>query len=280
MIELYTGTPGSGKSLEAAQRVRDSIRFGHPVIANFPINMDVVKRKVRKNRTKSTSLFYYWDNTKMTVAALVEYARKNHKPGREGQTLIVIDECAVQFNSRDWVNNKDRMNWIKFFIEHRKLGYDVLLICQNDRQIDRQIRALVETEVKHRKVNNAVKWGLGQIFDALGMKVFVAVSYWYGVNQRVQAHWFTYKAQDAKLYDSYAVFSMDGGPEAEQRPEPSAAAAEGVPKAGAPRRRPARPPATQQRTRNTQAGTRGRSSVQRVSARSSVPRHASFRLTH
>lgn len=38
MIEMYTGTPGSGKSLHCAKEIYQSISWGHDVIANFDIN--------------------------------------------------------------------------------------------------------------------------------------------------------------------------------------------------------------------------------------------------
>ena len=39
MIYLYSGTPGSGKSLHTARDIRDALRLRKmPVIANFDIN--------------------------------------------------------------------------------------------------------------------------------------------------------------------------------------------------------------------------------------------------
>ena len=40
MTELYSGTPGSGKSLHSAYRLIEQIEKGKTVIANFPINMN------------------------------------------------------------------------------------------------------------------------------------------------------------------------------------------------------------------------------------------------
>lgn len=38
MIYLYSGTPGSGKSLHTARVIRNTLMFNKPVIANIPIN--------------------------------------------------------------------------------------------------------------------------------------------------------------------------------------------------------------------------------------------------
>ena len=45
MIYLYSGTPGSGKSLHTARVIYYSLKRGFPVIANFPINLDKIKCK-------------------------------------------------------------------------------------------------------------------------------------------------------------------------------------------------------------------------------------------
>lgn len=64
-----------------------------------------------------------------------------------------------------------------------KLGFNVILISQSDRMLDRQIRALIETEVRHRKLNN---YGFGGMFLTLltfGRTWFIAIDYWYGGNR-------------------------------------------------------------------------------------------------
>jgi hypothetical protein len=67
--------------------------------------------------------------------------------------------------------------------------------------IDRQIRCLVEYEVKHRKAN-----AFGTIGMLLPFPLFAAVSYWYGVREKLGVEFFTFNKKYSKLYDSYAVF--------------------------------------------------------------------------
>ena len=141
MIYLYTGTPGSGKSLDAARMIRNQLALKHPVICNFPINKDCVK---------NPDLFEYRDNDELTPEYLMRYAKKYFKGSRvkEGAINLVIDECQMLFNARDW-SKPNRTEWNKFFQVHRHFGYDILLITQFDSMIDKQVRALVEYEVKH-----------------------------------------------------------------------------------------------------------------------------------
>lgn len=50
MISLYSGTPGSGKSLHCAEKILIRLNTLHlPCICNFEINLDMVKAKYRNN---------------------------------------------------------------------------------------------------------------------------------------------------------------------------------------------------------------------------------------
>lgn len=49
MIVLYSGTPGSGKSLDCARTIYNWCRRGNPIICNFPINIDNIKIKGNKD---------------------------------------------------------------------------------------------------------------------------------------------------------------------------------------------------------------------------------------
>ena len=176
-IWLYTGTPGSGKSFHAAKDIVSRLKRPGGIIANFPINEDFVPEKKRRSSA------VYWDNSELTAKRLVEYALEHHKIGVEGQTMVIIDECQIIFNCRDF-GRKDRGAWVTLFSQHRKLGYNFILITQNDRMLDKQIRALVETEVRHRKLNN---YGFGGLLISLtGMTWFVAIEYWYGGNKLME----------------------------------------------------------------------------------------------
>lgn len=203
MIELYTGTPGSGKSLHCASEIYFRVKRGKNCIANFDINMGVFRKK------KKAGLFVYVDNSDLTPDLLMDLALSYHKRNTNGhiveaQTTLIIDECQILFNSRDW-QAVDRMKWAVFFTQHRKYGYNIILITQFDRLIDRQIRSVVEYEVVHRKVSNFQFFGmlLGLFFKG---NVFVAVTRWYGVKERMGCEFFVLMPKYAHMYDSYKIF--------------------------------------------------------------------------
>lgn len=206
MIYLYSGTPGSGKSLHSIKDISFKLRRGGNVICNFPVSVD----KLTPMKKCKLGDFVYKDNKDLTTKFLYDYALKNHIKGKEGQTLIVIDEAQSLFNPRDFrdVNRKD---FNHFFSLHRHLGYNVILITQNDRLLDKQIRCLIEYEVKHRKINNFKTIGM-----LLPFKTFACVNYWYGVREKLGVEFFRYNKKLSELYDSYALFDNVSKPKEEK----------------------------------------------------------------
>lgn len=197
MITLYSGTPGSGKSLHCISLMLRILRSGRHVISNFPIKFNEKERKKGYE-----DLFHYWSNDEININNLVEFAIDKGflAKGKESQCLVVIDEAGGRFNCRDF-QKKDRTEWIDFFSQHRKLGYDFVLVAQNDRMLDKQIRGYIEIEKKHRKVNN-----FGPFFF-LPIPVFVAIEYWYTAKQKVGAEWFMFRKSLGDRYDSMKLFS-------------------------------------------------------------------------
>jgi zona occludens toxin (predicted ATPase) len=209
-----------------ASEVWQELRFRRNVISTVNINT----AKISRNGKKVIGDFVYVPIMDLTVEFLYRYAIRNHKKGKEGQTLLVIDECQIIFNPRDF-QQKDRRDWILFFSRHRHLGYNVILISQQDRLVDRQIRGMFEYEYKHRKVNNyGIAWLLPFTF-------FVCIQYWYGNRLRIGAEFIRYRKKIAQIYDSYtmyddylAEYANEATPEAEPEefdtPPPSAAGTE------------------------------------------------------
>ena len=195
MVSFYSGTPGSGKSFHTARDIRDWLRRRRNVIST----VDIDTNRVSSNGRRSIGDFKYIPITELKVIDLYRYAARHHVPGKEGQTLIVIDECQIIFDSRQF-QQKERRDWILFFSRHRHFGFEVILISQQDRMIDRQIRGLFEYEYKHRKVNNfGFAWMIPITF-------FVIIRYWYSSRLRIDAQFMRYKRRIGKIYNSYAMF--------------------------------------------------------------------------
>lgn len=206
MIYLYSGTPGSGKSLHTASKIYWWLRNNRPCICNFYINTALIWKR-GPNRNKLLP-FYMVDNDALSPELLVEFSRNyftsRGKPVKEGSILLVIDECQLLFNAREW-QKTGRAQWLSFFTQHRKYGYDIVLVAQFDRMIDRQIRSLIEYEYVHRKVSNYGWKGKALSIAAAG-NLFVAVQMWYPMKERVGAEFFKAHKKYYSLYDTFGDF--------------------------------------------------------------------------
>ena len=207
MISFYSGTPGSGKSLEVAKDILNSLKYKRKnVISNIDIDRSAIYKKGKIN-VKKNGRFYYLDNEFINVDFFNNYAKKFHKPNIESQTLIVIDEAQMLFSPtvvkiKNQEDKNFRNKWLKFFTQHRKLGYDIILVSQFDRLIDAQVRCLFEYNVIHRKVNN---FKVGWILGLLNISIFCSINYWYGVNEKMYSEFYMYKKKYSRIYNSYKI---------------------------------------------------------------------------
>jgi hypothetical protein len=171
------------------------LRKGYNIISTVPIDIDFISKGGRK----PIGDYLYIPINEMNTDKLYEYMVLMHEKGVEGQTKVFIDECQIIFNSRHW-NQLGRMDWIVFMSTHRHLGFDIFLITQNDGFIDKQIRPLIETEIKTKKVSNWLWFIPGTIF--------VQREEWYGHTQKVkiQSGFVRGRNKYFNVYDSYTIF--------------------------------------------------------------------------
>ena len=208
MIELYTGFVGSGKSYCATKLGLASAdpKLGKKtVIANYPIKPKKKLLSFFKKNKYNQPRWIYKSNEKLTVKFLVELSKKNGWLNKESQALLIFDEASIKFNSRTYYD-KDRLDWINFLRQSRKLGYDVIFITQDRASIDKQIRHLCEFELVHKKLNNMfiLSW-----LNLFRISVFAQVKYWNGINIRQskgQLKLFIYNKRIANRYDTMKIF--------------------------------------------------------------------------
>lgn len=209
MIWFYSGTNGSGKSLHVARDIYNRLRRRgkhNGVIATFDINTARIK--------PCNGIFTKVSIYDLSPAMLVSYAFKHHVLDGpvnvvEGQTLVVIDEAQRIFNPRDYDKN-GRREWLDWFPEHRKYGFNFILISPFDKMIDRQIRSLFEYHVVHRKVNNFGVIGL--LLSLVRIRLFFAISYWSGTKQKCGVERFMASKRYTRIYNTFQRFGKDGDP--------------------------------------------------------------------
>ena len=83
MIKLYSGTPGSGKSLHLADKVRYTLKYGSNVIGTFHINKDCLLKNSRYEYT-------YINIYDLTPAYLIQYAQDHKKDLKKGIFITAV----------------------------------------------------------------------------------------------------------------------------------------------------------------------------------------------
>lgn len=206
MIYFFSGTPGSGKSLHAAKIIDSWRRQGKNIITNFEIN----EHFWDKRRIKKLGDIIELDNNSLTVDYLLDYADLYHKRNEQGQiiekqTLLVVDECQTMFNSRSW-NQRGRAQWVILLSQHRKLGYEVILISQNKDLVDKQIRGQFEYNFVHRNIKNfkLFGWFLSRFIP--GHNFIVVSVTWMTNGKHDHAEFLFGMKKYYSLYDSYKIF--------------------------------------------------------------------------
>lgn len=185
MIELFSGPPGGGKSFHLIDK---ALATRKPVVANFGI------KDAREN-------FHYMETP--TVGELVDLSLT--WPRRESQALLLIDEASRYFNSRAWLRTyQESMEWVSFFAEHRKLGYDVVLVAQSSIMLDKQVRVNIEIERRHLRANRVMP------FKLIPWPIFFVVTSWFAV-PAMKKHMtlMFYRPWVGRRYDTYRRFHVE-----------------------------------------------------------------------
>ncbi|MGD9686357.1 MAG: zonular occludens toxin domain-containing protein [Desulfobacter sp.] len=165
MIAFFVGTPGSGKSYEAVQKIVDNLRLGRVVCTNIDgMEVEAHQRYLQEITGLSDYQFknqFIFLTPENVVKFWESYTVTDDLDGTPVETvryicpkgaLIIIDEAHKHFNSRDWQNvqNRKLADWAS---THRHDGYDVIFITQDIEKVDKQVRTLTEWTYFYRKVN-------------------------------------------------------------------------------------------------------------------------------
>ncbi|MCM1104636.1 MAG: zonular occludens toxin domain-containing protein [Clostridium sp.] len=229
MIYFYTGVPGSGKGVHSSEVIYKMLQSGKDVITNIDVHTELIepRRKkpvgnciyvptqdwlhdafIQKPKQKEDRYSY--------LQGLYGYANNYHLRKADGsffehQTWLVLDEVQELFNTRTW-NRRDRLAWCAFFREHRKYGYDCILISQDDKNVDKQIRTVLQKQVLHRKVTDYKFFG--KVLKLLtGRDLFIAISTQYGMKKadaKTGTRFYFGRQKYYDFYDSMQTFRDSG----------------------------------------------------------------------
>lgn len=208
MIALVTGQPGSGKSYYAVREIWQALEAGRYVATNVEMTSDWAAKMARGNAARrcipgrvARIERSYRERLYMTHD-LDELFRLRLPGTGEARGLCVLDEAHNWLNARSW-RDDDRGPAVRWFTQHRKLGWDVLLITQTAETIDRQVRSLFEYHVHLRNLRRMKVLGL----PVVPFTMFMAIWQWHGVQSKSIAKRQAYRLNKtiARTYDTLAT---------------------------------------------------------------------------
>lgn len=186
MIYAVKGRPGGGKSYYAARKAIQELMLGKCVVSNVTLRPGWEEKAAQhayfsRMRGKSIDeiasglLSRYHQLDPDDTDALRELFRVRVAGERESRGVAILDEAHNWLNARKW-NDGDRQDYVAWFTQHRKLGFDVYLLSQAIESIDAQIRRLIEYYVVLR---NLKRWKVVGI-SPIPMNIFIAITVWDG----------------------------------------------------------------------------------------------------
>lgn len=152
MMYLIQGRPRSGKSYEAVKyHVVPAIKKGRKVVTNLPLNVDEFKKRFDHGVEELIEVVKFdYTNFDRSGAAIPfsqpEHFESDWRNDDGNAPLIVIDEAHFPLGKgscKEPVKN--------FLTMHGHYGYDILLMTQHSRQLDRDVLNLVEVTYKCTK---------------------------------------------------------------------------------------------------------------------------------
>ena len=139
-LELICGTLGGGKSLTAAERIYKHLLRGGCVYTNIQMYPEKVAEHMRE---RDSRVFVPERLIQLDGSNLSGFHNQVKRGTRKSRVLIVIDECHLEWNARDYQKtNKDsqKREMLNFVTLVRKLDIDLVLITQDSTDIDKQLR--------------------------------------------------------------------------------------------------------------------------------------------
>ena len=227
MIYLVSGPPGNGKSYKAIREIRQALEQGKVVAGNVQLAPNWPEKMARhswplwirrfKRRhfiAHAADRYHYSEDLSELASLRVCFCGADPDDPddwckcREGRALMVLDEGHNWMNARSW-SAEDRKEIVRFFSQHRKHGWDILLIAQHPEMIDKQVRNLVEYNVFMRNLKKA-RWGGIPIFP---INLFLSVWCWHSANRVVIKRQMMRLGWEKNLYDTNALSHGEGGGE-------------------------------------------------------------------
>ncbi|MGC2652117.1 MAG: zonular occludens toxin domain-containing protein [Mycobacterium sp.] len=234
-ITLVTGAPGHGKSYYAVRELLRCLERGKYVATNVELEegwwevfarANVFRRLVPGRVDRMAVDYRRRVHVVEDLAGLMKLripgcgkcpgCRKGGTCRREERGVAVLDEAHIWMNSRTWDQDERgeglsrteavqrRLAITRFFAQHRKRGWKVVLIAQQAGLLDNQVRDLYEYHTQLRNLRRLKSWW--NPLRLLPFNVFIALTFWHDRSKtRCGSEVFLLNKRVAGLYDTMAT---------------------------------------------------------------------------
>lgn len=189
MISVYTGFPGSGKSLHAVSLIYAHVKGKGLVVSNIDL------AGFADNPYYQYHDFRWFQNVENVKKVASEHFNDKIK------TMFVIDEAQVIFDSRNW-SAQGRMDWNIFFSMHRHYRCNFVLVTQSYQNLDKRIRANVEYQCQHVNIKNATRMS-HMFLQFLPDFMFLSNRFYANSKERIGSDWIFCWKKYTRLYNTY-----------------------------------------------------------------------------
>ncbi len=133
---LFCGRPRSGKSYHAVQIIDRWIRSGGHVLTNIELNLG------KKYRGRRCGVVKTLPTVLEVIAGIQDF-----RPAVDGHILLVLDEVASCFDSRNFKNFPPDLR--AFLAQHAKMRISIITIVHRHDLVDTSFRKLAGYAVEH-----------------------------------------------------------------------------------------------------------------------------------
>jgi len=140
-MHIVTGKLGGGKSLYCIKKAKDYLWEGRKVATNLDIDLSNLMGK----RSKCKTLMRLPDHpSAQNIRDIGQAYKGKYDESKTG--ALILDECAVWLNARDW-NAQGRRDFLDVLVHIRKLRWDCYFIIQDVSMLDKQLRKILAEHV-------------------------------------------------------------------------------------------------------------------------------------
>jgi hypothetical protein len=212
-VYVVTGKLGNGKTLISVSKIREYLQRGSMIATNLDLNMIAL---CGNKTAKSPRVIRLTDKPHSNQFNSLPVANLSTDETKNG--LLVLDECGTWLNARTY-NDPDRQQLLSWLLMARKLGWDIILIIQDIRQIDKQIReSLAEFVVYCRRVDRMSIPFITSIFSIFGINLRLPrihigyVTYGSERGSPISDRWI-YRGSDLfSSYNTKQLFNVESSP--------------------------------------------------------------------